>query len=356
MPKVKKIDLKNLSLEEMEKLAVEYGRKPYSGRQLFKWIFREGLDDFSLMTDLAKTFRADLERHFVISKLEEVDRLSSIDGTSKTLWQTGDGLYIESVVIPDEKRLTLCLSSQAGCPLNCSFCATGKMGFKRNLTPGEMFDQYRLTTLGLAGNSNLTNIVFMGMGEPLLNYDNLLKVTDLLTGQLGAGMAARKITVSTVGLVRGIYRLADQRPGLNLAISLHSAIEAKRRKLIPVASKYPLEEIKKAAIYFADKSDNRVTFEYLLIRDINDSLADAGALADFVRGIPCKINLIVYNPIDGIDYGRPDDSTVAAFRDHLLPRTPAVTMRKSRGLDIAAACGQLAGKKQNPEADRGRRQ
>jgi 23S rRNA (adenine2503-C2)-methyltransferase len=236
------------------------------------------------------------------------------------------------------------MSSQAGCVLNCSFCATGKMGFKRNLAPGEIYDQYLLTRPNLSDNTSITNIVFMGMGEPLLNYDNLLKATDLLAHQYGAGMAARKITVSTVGLINGIYRLADDRPRLNLAISLHSAIEAKRKKLIPIAEKYPLEKLKEAAKYFVAKSDNRVTFEYLLIKDVNSGLDDAKALADFVREIPCKINLIIYNPVPGIEYGRPGDSTVAAFREYLMPRTPAVTLRKSKGLDIAAACGQLAGR------------
>lgn len=350
-----KINLKDYSLSDFEKLAEKFGKKPYSGRQLFKWIFRHGIEDFSLMTDLGKDFRTELAKQFTISKLEIIEKAKSNDGTTKTLWKTDDGLFIESVIIPDDKRLTLCMSSQIGCPLECSFCATGKMGFNRNLKAGEIYDQYALTKSGLEDGGQITNLVFMGMGEPLLNYDNLLKSVNLLTNQLGAGLAARKITVSTVGLVNGIYRLAEDNPKLNLAVSLHSAIESTRMKIIPIAGKYPLEKIREASRYYARLSDNRVTFEYLLIKDINDSNADARALADFIRGIPCKINLIVYNPVEGIQYGRPDNSTIEAFRDYLLPRTPAVTLRKSRGIDIAAACGQLAGKRINSEFLKSRR-
>ncbi len=338
-----KINLKNLPLAGMEELAVNLGKKPFSGRQLYKWVFRHGCDNFANMTDLAKDFRALLESRCVIGKLIEAERVSSRDGTVKSLWQTHDGLFIESVLIPDDGRLTLCMSSQAGCPLGCSFCATGKMGFNRHLNPGEIYDQYLLSALSLPENKRITNIVFMGMGEPFLNYDNLLDATDILTNQLGAGVAARKITISTVGLVNGIYRLAEDNPRVNLAISLHSAIDGKRRKLIPIAAKYPLDKLKQAAIHFAKASDNRVTFEYLLIDGINDGIGDAKALADYVRGIPCKINLIVYNPVKGIPYRRPGDRVVESFRDYLYPRTPAVTVRKSKGVDIAAACGQLAG-------------
>lgn len=338
-----KINLKNLSLKEMENLAVELGKKPFTGRQLYKWVFNQGGDVFDSMTDLSKEFRHILDERYRIGHLDYLQRASSRDGTNKTLWQTEDGLLIESVLIPDDNRLTLCMSSQAGCPLGCTFCATGKMGFKRNLTDGEIYDQYLLTRLRLPGDTKITNIVFMGMGEPLLNYRNLLKACDKLTNQLGAGMAARKITVSTVGMVNGIYKLGEDNPRLNLAISLHSAIDTKREKLIPIAAKYPLTKLKEAAIHYAKISDNRVTFEYLLIDGINDGIEDAKALADYVRGIPCKINLIIFNPVDGLPFNRPNDTAIETFKEYLLPRTPAVTIRKSKGVDIAAACGQLAG-------------
>jgi len=344
MPETVKINLKEISLEDMVNLAVELGKKPFSGRQLYKWVFNRGVDNFADMTDLSKTFRELLNERCEVKKLQAVNKVASEDGTAKTVWRTEDNLFIESVLIPDDDRLTLCMSSQAGCPIGCDFCATGKMGFKRNLTAGEIYDQYLLTRLGLDDNTKITNIVFMGMGEPLLNYDNLIKATNILTEQLGGGLSAKKITVSTVGLINGIYRLAEDNPRLNLAISLHTAIESKRRKLIPIAGKYPLAKLKEAAIHFAKVSDNRVTFEYLLIRDINDGLEDAKALAEFVRGIPCKINLITYNAVEGLAYKRPKLETVLAFRDYLYPRTPAVTLRKSKGADIAAACGQLAGR------------
>lgn len=354
MKKAKLTNLKGLSLDNICETAIALGKKAYTGRQLYKWIHNRGVDDFGLMTDLSKEFRETLQGKFAIDKLALADKAVSSDGTVKTLWQTRDNLYIESVLIPDEERLTLCMSSQAGCPLGCSFCATGKLGFKRNLDPGEIYDQYLLTSQALPEDKRITNIVFMGMGEPFLNYRNLLAAIAILTNQLGAGLSAKKITVSTVGLVNGIYKLAEDSPSLKLAISLHSAIEQKRIELIPIAGKNPLADLKKAAIHYAHQSDNRVTFEYLLIKDINDSLADAKALADFARGIPCKINLISYNPVEGIGFDRPGDESISAFRDYLYPRAPAVTLRKSRGVDIAAACGQLAGTKQDVKSQKDR--
>ena len=344
MSETRSNNLKDMSMAELIEVAESYGKRAFTGRQLYKWLFRTGAADFEVMTDLSKEFRAFLKDNYTVGVLRSIATVKSGDGSSKTIWGTSDDLLIESVVIPDADRLTLCISSQAGCPLNCSFCATGKLGFKRSLSSGEIYDQFLLTQLGLIENERITNIVFMGMGEPLLNYRNLLRTADTLTDQLGAGLASRKITVSTVGLVDGIYKLAEDNPRLKLAISLHSAIENKRLKLIPIAKKYPLNELKKAAIYYADKSEYRVTFEYLLIKGVNDGLEDARALAEFIRGISCKINLITYNPVDGIGYERPTQAAIEAFRDYLLPRAPAVTTRKSRGDDIAAACGQLAGK------------
>jgi len=343
MAGIEKYNLKNYSLTEIIGLAERLGKKAFTGRQLYKWIFRHGLDNFEEMTDLSKEFRTKLDEQCRIGKLNLVEEAAAADDAAKSLWQTHDELFIESVVIPDADRLTLCISSQVGCPLGCSFCATGKLGFKRNLSSGEIYDQYLLTKLGLSNNARITNIVFMGMGEPLLNYANVLKACAILTDQLGAGLSAKKITISTVGLVESIYRLADDSPKLNLAISLHSAIEEKRIELIPIAKKYPLQDLKEAAIYYAEKADDRITFEYLLIKGINDSLGDAKALADYVRGIPCKINLIVFNPVAGLPFERPEPNAVETFQEYLLPRTPAVTIRKSKGDNIAAACGQLAG-------------
>ncbi|MCD6161581.1 MAG: 23S rRNA (adenine(2503)-C(2))-methyltransferase RlmN [candidate division Zixibacteria bacterium] len=340
-----KINLKDFSLEEIEQLTVRFGKKSFTGRQLYKWIFNQGVDDFNLMTNLSKQFRETLKEKCRISKIAPLNHYKSSDDTVKTVWELDDNSAIESVLIPDNGRLTLCLSSQAGCPIGCGFCATGIGGFKRNLTSGEIYDQYLLTKGSLEKDKRITNIVFMGMGEPFLNYDNVIKASTILNSQLGAGVSARKLTISTVGLVNGIHRLADENPRFVLAISLHSAIQEKRRKLIPIAKKYPLDMLKKAAIYYTEKADHRVTFEYLLIKDVNDGLEDAKALADFVRGIPCKINLIAYNEVEGTGYHKPDEKTVLVFRDYLYPRAPAVTLRKSKGTDIKAACGQLAGKR-----------
>ena len=340
-----KINLKDLSLTETENLAIKLGKKRFTGRQLFKWIFKHGVDEFNKMTDLSQPFRELLEERCCIKKISCADTLCSSDGTIKNVWDIGDDIYIESVLIPDDNRLTLCISSQAGCPIGCSFCATGRNGFKRNLTSCEIYDQYLLTRQNLKSHERITNIVVMGMGEPFLNYDNVIKASSILTAHLGAKLSSKKITISTVGLIDSIYRLAEENPKFSLAISLHSANDDIRRQLIPVAKKYPLAKLKKASIYYAEKSANRVTFEYLLMKNINDSLDDAKMLADFVSGIPCKFNLILYNEIENSGYKKPGEKTVLAFRDYLYPRTPAVTLRKSKGADIAAACGQLAGKR-----------
>ena len=332
-----------MSLDEMISLANGLGKKRYTGRQLYKWIFKHGESEFGAMTDLSKSFRKLLQKRCYIGRIVALNNFKSVDGTIKTVWEIDDNNYIESVLIPDNDRLTLCVSSQAGCPLGCSFCATGLNGFRRNLSSGEIYDQYLLTKSTLDSQTRITNIVFMGMGEPFLNYDNVMKAIEALTNELGASISAKKITVSTVGLIDGIYRLADELPGLKLAISLHSAIDDIRNKLIPIAKKFPLAKLKESAKYYAEKSGNRVSFEYLLIKNINDSLDDARALANFIRAIPCKINLITYNPVEGSKFQRPDEQKVSAFRDYLYPRAPAITLRKSRGVDISAACGQLAG-------------
>lgn len=344
MTATSKINLKNLSLDEMVSLAIDLGKKRYTGRQLYKWIFKHGVSEFGAMTDLSKSFRELLQKRCYIGKITAVNSSKSVDGTIKTAWQIDESTYIESVLIPEGDRLTLCVSSQAGCPLGCNFCATGLSGFQRNLSSGEIYDQYLLTKATFNDRTKITNIVFMGMGEPFLNYDNVMKAIEALTSELGASIAAKRVTVSTVGLVDGIYRLADEAPRLGLAISLHSAIDEIRNRLIPIAKRFPLAKLKEAAKYYAEKLVNRVTFEYLLIKDINDSSTDAKALADFVRGIPCKINLITYNPVKGSKFQKPDEHRVLSFRDYLYPRAPAVTLRKSRGVDISAACGQLAGR------------
>ena len=338
------IDLKELSLDQTIGLAIKLGKQAYTGKQLYKWVFREGETEFAGMTDLSLPFRRLLGERATIGKLKMVDSVRAGDGTIKTIWDIGVGGHVESVLIPDDDRLTLCVSSQAGCPVGCRFCATGLNGFRRKLTSGEIYDQYLLTRKKLTENTIITNVVFMGMGEPLLNYRNLLKSIETFTSQFGGGFAAKRITISTVGYVNGIRKLADDNPRLGLAISLHSANEKKRRLLIPIAKRFSLKMLKEAALYYAGKADDRVTFEYLLLRGINDSAEDAAMLANFVKGIPCKINLISYNEVAGSGFAAPDESRIMAFRDYLYPRAPVVTIRKSKGTEIAAACGQLAGR------------
>lgn len=348
MSKDEKINLKDLTIEQTIRFVKELGKEQYTGKQLFKWVFKHGVDDFSKMTDLSKDFREILEVAAVVKKLKLAKTFKSSDGTRKTVWELEPGNFIESVLIPDDERLTLCISSQAGCPVGCQFCATGLGGFRRNLSVGEIYDQYLLTKLSLPEDTAITNIVFMGMGEPFLNYDNVIKAVKILNDTLGAGMAAHRITISTVGYVESIKRLADEHPRLGLAISLHSSVEMTRKLLIPIAKKYPLAAIKEAARYHVEKTGERVTFEYLLIKDINDSIDDAQALVDFIRGIPCKLNLIAFNKVSGTAYEPPSEKQVLAFRDYLYPRAPVVTLRKSMGADIGAACGQLAGQSRKP--------
>ena len=348
MAKDNRVNLKELTLNETIKLVKELGKEQYTGKQLYKWIFKHGVHDFSAMTDLSKDFRELLEVAAVVKKLTLVQTFKSSDGTRKTVWELEPGNYIESVLIPDDDRLTLCISSQAGCPVGCQFCATGLGGFRRNLTAGEIYDQYLLTKLSLPDNTPITNIVFMGMGEPFLNYNNVIKAVQILNDTLGAGLAAHRITISTVGYVESIKRLADDHPHLGLAISLHSAVESTRKLLIPIAKKYSLASLKEAAKYFTEKTGERVTFEYLLIKDINDSINDARALVEFIKGIPCKLNLIAFNKVGGTAFEPPSEKQLLAFRDYLYPRAPVVTLRKSMGADIGAACGQLAGRLKKP--------
>jgi 23S rRNA (adenine2503-C2)-methyltransferase len=348
MGKDERTNLKDLTLEQTIKLAKELGKEQYTGKQLFKWIFKHGVHDFSKMTDLSKDFRELLEVTAVVRHLKLAKTFRSSDGTRKTVWELEPGNFIESVLIPDDDRLTLCVSSQAGCPVGCQFCATGRNGFRRNLSSGEIYDQYLLTRMGLGEDRSITNIVFMGMGEPFLNYDNVIKAVNILNDTLGAGMAAHRITISTVGYVESIKRLADEHPHLGLAISLHSAVEQTRQTLIPLAKKYSLAAIKEAAKYHVEKTGERVTFEYLLIKDINDSITDAKALVEFIKGIPCKLNLIAFNRVSDSPFEPPEKRTIEKFQEYLYPRAPIVTIRKSMGSDIAAACGQLAGQSQKP--------
>jgi len=338
----KKLNLKGLSLKELEVFLSQLGQKEYKSRQLFKWIYNQGLTDFGQMSNLSKKLRSELKDVACIRSLIEVRSARSEDeSTEKFLFQLEDKEKIESVIIKDKTRVTLCISTQVGCPLGCLFCATGKMGFKRNLTSGEILDQIISMKRCLKPEERITNVVIMGMGEPMLNYDNTSKAISIMKSELGLGLASRKITLSTAGIVPKIYQLAEEGFKVKLAISLNAANDNLRSYLIPVNKKYPIKKLLEAARYYADKTDQRMTFEYLLIKDINDSKKDALDLSKIVRGISCKINLIPYNRVPDLPFEKPDEETVKTFRDTLYPRCPAVTLRRSKGEDIQAACGQL---------------
>ena len=337
-----KTNLLGSSLAELEQIVTDFGEKPFKGRQLFKWLYNIGIYDFDKMTDLSLQLRDKLKQNYKIENLNLVDKKTSSDLSEKLLFSLDDNKLIETVIIPEAGNNTICVSSQAGCALGCKYCATGKLGFGRDLSVGEMLDQF-LAVRKLHGQDAIDNIVFMGMGEPLLNYDNLIATIEILISELGLMIPARKITVSTSGIVPQIIKLADSGLKVNLAISLNSAFEDKRKELMPVANKYSLDKLFEAARYFARKRKKMITFEYILFNRFNDSVADAKKLVDKIKGIPCKINLLAYNPVDGLEYSRPSEKQVDRFAAILNPMAPVVTVRKSRGSDIAAACGQLAG-------------
>ena len=342
-----KTDLTNLSLEQLTEFLVSLGLPKYRGIQVFAWLYRPHVTDFSQMTDLSKELRATLAARasFDWPHIAEVER--SKDATVKYGFKLRDNNYIEAVLIPDEDRNTLCVSSQVGCAMGCEFCLTGAIGFKRNLTPGEIVGQVvrvRDRLLEAHGSpGGLNNLVFMGMGEPLANFDNLLVALDILLAQRGLDFSERRVTVSTCGLVPKILELG-QKTKVNLAVSLHSVDDAIRSKLMPINNKYPVAEVLAACRNFSMPKRKRIMFEYILIRDLNDSEADAEKLAQKLKGIPCKINLLPYNESAGLPFRRPADAAIEHFQQTLRNAGYTVLLRSSRGADISAACGQLAGK------------
>jgi len=313
--------------------------EPYRAQQIFRWVWKKDKAHFKDITTLSKSLREKLSRECELPLLKKVKVLSSKDGTKKFLFALPDNESIESVYIPTKKRKTVCISTQVGCPLNCSFCMTGKSGFKRNLDVWEIVDQVRRLESEIG--ERLTNVVLMGMGEPLLNYKNVTKAIEILNSDMGMNIGARKITVSTSGIVPGIKNLAEYPLQVKLAVSLNAATDRKRDALMPINKKYNLTKLMQALEYYYEMKKKRITFEYVLIKGINDSIYDAKALAQLTKNIPCKINIIPFNPIDGVSYKRPGEKTIKRFIDYLYPIAQAVTLRESRGNDINGACGQL---------------
>ncbi|MGI5862000.1 MAG: 23S rRNA (adenine(2503)-C(2))-methyltransferase RlmN [Myxococcales bacterium] len=343
-------DLRSLSFEELDAFVRELGERPFRAKQLFRWMHQKSARAFGDMTDLSKAFRERLEQQARLTTLELDDAQRSSDGTVKYRFRTEDGAFIESVYLPEEDRKTLCVSSQVGCAMGCAFCRTARMGFVRHLTPGEIVDQVHrvnaeLIAAGLPGPRPLTNLVFMGMGEPLHNFENLKRALELLQHEDGPNFSHRHITVSTSGLVPGIERLGAETE-VKLAVSLNATTDEQRRELMPIDKRYPLAELMAACRRFPLRQGRAITFEYVMLRGVNDSMEDAKRLADLVRGIRAKVNLIAYNECADLPFRSVDDARVQEFLDYLAGRGLTVIARKSRGRDILAACGQLAAVRQ----------
>jgi 23S rRNA (adenine2503-C2)-methyltransferase len=339
-----KTDLKNFTQEQLVTFIESMGQPAFRGRQILAWIYRPGITEFHEMTDLAKKFRAILPNHAVISRFENPLTQLSADGTVKFGFSLTDGRMIESVLIPEEDRNTICVSSQVGCAMGCKFCLTGSMGFYRNLTTAEIVNQVCAVQdyMQAIDKGQLTNIVFMGMGEPLANLDNLIDSIAILTEQRGLDFSSRRITVSTCGLVPQMITLGEK-TSVNLAISLHAPDDATRSRIMPVNERYPIAELLDGCRRFSHKKRQRIMFEYTMLEGVNDSDAQARQLIRLLRDIPCKFNLLSMNETDG-EYRSPPRDRVLAFQKILRDNGLTAFIRKSRGADISAACGQLAGK------------
>lgn len=325
----------------MEAAFEQRGLERFRARQVFRWIHRRGVTAFDGMTDLSQPLRAALAAACTVPTPQIVKRERSVDGTEKFLLRLVDGHQIESVFIPDTRSKTFCISTQVGCAMKCGFCLTGKMGLVRNLSAGEIAGQVRVLAGELGLLDTKFNIVLMGMGEPLHNYDNTMKALRMLNDQHGLGVSPKRITLSTVGVVPGLERLATEPLMPNLAISLHATTEDQRDALVPVNRKYGLQDILDAARTFPIKRRSRITFEYVLLRGVNDTPEDARRLVRLLGNIRCKVNLIPLNEAAGISFQRPPDDRVNAFAEILAGARLRVSVRKSRGRDIRAACGQL---------------
>lgn len=341
-----KINIRNLSLDEIAAKFIEAKFPAFRAKQVYEWLWKKSVISFEQMGNLGKELVIYLNTSFYIDALRVQDQQVSKDKTIKCAFSIDENKIVEGVLIPTTSRTTACISSQIGCSLSCKFCATGRLKLMRNLSAGEMVDQVvylRKQAQEIYGKT-LSNIVYMGMGEPLLNYNNVIRSVELLTAENGLGIAPKRITVSTAGIAKMIRKLGDDKVRFNLALSLHAANDEKRSKIMEINDSNNLEALTEALIYFYEATGTRVTFEYIIFKDFNDTIDDARELAIFAKSIPCKINIIEYNPIDGGEFQQADAEKVSAFASYLETKNIIVNIRKSRGKDIDAACGQLANK------------
>lgn len=344
---ITKKDIRKLSLAQIKDFLTEHGEQGFRAKQIYEWLWKKSAQTFEEMTNLSKKTRELLENNFDIRAVKVSEKQISSDRTIKSSFELFDHNLVEGVLIPADDRMTACVSSQVGCSLTCKFCATGYMERKRNLDPAEIYDQVVLIRDQAESHyqTPLTNIVYMGMGEPLLNYANVLSSINYITSPEGLGMSPKRITVSTAGIAKMITKLGDDEVKFNLALSLHAANDEKRNQIMPINESNTLEALKDALLHFYKKTGSRITLEYILFYRFNDTLQDAKELWEFARQFPCKINIIEYNPIAEANYTNTDPQTLAKFAQFFEGKNMVINVRRSRGKDIDAACGQLAGKK-----------
>ena len=343
---MEKKDIRALSKEQLRDFFVANNDKAFRGNQVYEWLWSKGAHSFEDMTNVAKATRSMLENNFVINHIKVDTMQRSTDGTVKNAVRLHDGLVVESVFIPTETRTTACVSSQVGCSLDCNFCATARLKRMRNLEPGEIYDQIMAIDKEsrLYHNHPLSNIVFMGMGEPLMNYNNVIKAIDMVTSPEGLGMSPKRIMLSTSGIPKMIKKMADDEVKFKLAVSLHSAIDETRAKIMPFSKNFPLKDLREALEYWYRKTKSKISYEYVVWKGINDDKASIDALVKFCKYVPCKVNLIEYNPIDDGEFQQASEESILAYIKALENIGVVVKVRRSRGKDIDAACGQLANK------------
>jgi len=343
---MEKRDIRKLTKDQLREFFETNGDKAFRGNQVYEWLWNKTAHSFEDMTNLSKKTREMLEQSFTINHIEVSTMQRSSDGTLKNAVTLHDGLVVESVLIPTESRTTACVSSQVGCSLDCEFCATARLKRMRNLNADEIFDQVSAINQESikTHKHKLSNIVYMGMGEPLMNYNNVIQSIEKITSEEGLAMSPKRITVSTSGLPKMIKKMADDGVKFNLAVSLHSAIEETRNKIMPFSKNFPLTDLKESLEYWYSKTQSRVTYEYVVWKNINDKQEDINALVKFCSYIPCKVNLIEYNPIDDGIYQQASNKAIDQYVYTLEKNRITVNVRRSRGKDIDAACGQLANK------------